>query len=265
MNESARRFFDSDDPARWGRAEMPEQETVTLEWMQRLQPDGPALELGCGRGALAQLVPRHVGLDLAMVPLRRVARAVNGDMEALPFRDSTIGFLFSWAAIEHVPNPDQVIAEIERVLRPGGVALLAPAWHCRPWAAEGLEFRPHSELNTGQSIRKALIPLRNFVAWRAAFELPRRAWREWRARSRTPPFAFSRLEPNLDDYVGTDCDAFTSMDPQAAALYFHARGWDVVSHPRFRDRMLARHEPVVVRKRSPGKQPGDGSIRRYGE
>ena len=66
-----------------------------------------------------------------------------------------------------------------------------------------------------------------------------------RARTRTE---YERLTPNLEEYVGTDCDAFTSMDPQAAALYFATRGWDVLSHPTFRDRMLARHSPVVVRK-----------------
>ena len=248
MSNEARRFFDSNDPARWGRDEMPQQEQVTLGWRERTLATGPVLELGCGRGVLASILTGHVGLDLAYVPLRSIPRGVNGDMERLPFRDRTIGFLFSWAAIEHVPNPEKVLAEVERVLRPGGVAVLAPAWHCRPWAAEGLEFRPASQLDRMQRIRKRLIPLRNALAWRAIFELPRRMLREVLALTRTPSFVYDRLEPNLSEYVGTDCDAFTSMDPQAMALYFAGRGWEVPSHPDFRSRMLARHEPVVVRK-----------------
>lgn len=247
MNGDARRFFDSNDPARWGRDEMPQQERTTLEWLERLRASGPALELGCGRGSLAAVIPTHIGLDLAYVPLRRLPRGVNGDMEQLPFRDGSIGFVVSWAALEHVPNPEKVIAEIERVLRPGGAAVLAPAWHCRPWAAEGLEFRPHAELSRTQRFRKALLPLRNSIAWRALFELPARVWRELLALIRTPPFTYGRLQPNLDVYVGTDCDAFTSLDPQTMALYFARRGWEVLSHPGLRGRMLARHEPVVVR------------------
>jgi SAM-dependent methyltransferase len=251
MTASAgRRFFDSSDPARWGRSEMPEQGEVTAEWVARVDAAGPSLELGCGPGALAGLAPGYVGTDLAFVPLLAMrARAVQADMEQLPFRDASIGFAFSWAALEHVPNPERVLAELERVLRPEGVALLAPAWHCRPWAAEGLEFRPYSALTLTQRVRKALIPFRNAVAWRALFELPRRVSRELR---RTRKFEYHRLTPNLDEYVGTDCDAFTSMDPHAAALYFAVRGWEVLSHPSFRDRMLARHSPVVVRKPQAG-------------
>ena len=247
----ARNFFDSTDPARWGRNEMPEQARVTAEWIARVAPEGPSLELGCGKCALAGIAPEYVGLDLAFVPLAAAPagiRRLSGDMETLPFRDASIGFVFSWAAIEHVPHPEHVLAEIERVLRPGGVALLAPAWHCRPWAAEGLEIRPYSELKPVQRIRKALIPLRNALWWRAAFELPRRVRRELMAKARVPPFEYSRLQPNLVEYVGTDCDAFTSMDPQAAILYFAARGWEMLSHPTLRTRMMARHDPVVVRR-----------------
>ncbi|HYO79653.1 MAG TPA: class I SAM-dependent methyltransferase [Thermoanaerobaculia bacterium] len=243
---AAREFFDSADPARWGRDEMPEQERVTRDWIARANAAGPSLELGCGRGLLAGIAPRYTGIDLGFLPLvtMRTQRA-QADMERLPFRDGSIGFAFSWAAIEHVPHPEAVLAEIERVLRPGGVALLAPAWHCRSWAAEGLEFRPYRALTVSQRVRKALIPLRNAILWRSLFEMPRRVSRELR---RTRTFEYGRLQPNLDEYVGTDCDAFTSMDPHAAAYYFAVRGWDVLSHPTRRARMLARHEPVVVRK-----------------
>lgn len=244
-----RDFYDSADPARWGRDEMPEQESVTRDWAQRAAVRGPSLELGCGRGKLSTAAPSHIGLDLAFAPLPAMrSRAVQGDMERLPFRNATIGFVFSWAAIEHVPHPERVLSEVERVLRGGGVAVLAPAWHCRPWAAEGLEFRGYAELRPLQKLRKALIPFRNALLWRALFELPQRVWREMRALARVPSFEYKRLTPNLTEYAGTDSDAFTSMDPHAAALYFAKRGWDVISHPTLRARMLARHEPVVVRK-----------------
>jgi SAM-dependent methyltransferase len=243
---AARRFFDSTDPARWGRPEMPEQEGVTRDWIARAAVSGPSLELGCGRGSLAGVAPGYAGIDLAFTPLVSIdANCVQGDMEQLPFRDAVFGFAFTWAALEHVPHPERVLGELERVLKPGGVALLAPAWHCRPWAAEGLEFRPYDDLTLTQRIRKRLIPFRNNVLWRAVFELPHRISRELR---RTRNFEYGKLKPNLEEFVGTDCDAFSSMDPQSAALYFHVRGWEILSHPTLKTRMLARHEPVVIRK-----------------
>ncbi len=251
MNDTPtpRDFYDSADPARWGRDEMPEQGRVTADWLARVSAEGPVLELGCGRGSLAGVTKRYIGLDLAFTALLNTrGRSIHGDMERLPVRDASIAFVFSWAAIEHVPHPEHVLAEIERVLRPGGTALLAPAWHCRPWAAEGLEFRPYASLSTGQKVRKALIPFRNLVLWRALFELPRRITSELTALVRRPPFTYRRLSPNLHEYVGTDCDAFTSMDPHTAILYFRGRGWNVPSHPTALARMMVRHGAVVVRK-----------------
>jgi SAM-dependent methyltransferase len=250
---AAHRFYAADDPARWGRRTMPQQERVTRTWIDRGGVTAPILELGCGKCVMAGVAHGYGGLDLAFRPLAAAApsiRRLSGDMENLPFRDGSIGFVFSWAAIEHVPHPERVLLEIERVLRPGGMALLAPAWHCRPWAAEGLAFKSYDALSSSQKLRKALIPLRDSLWWRAMFELPRRVRRETMLPFRVPGFDYERLTPNLTEYVGTDCDAFTSMDPHSAILYFAARGWEVPSHPTRRQRMLARHEPVVIRKPS---------------
>jgi len=247
----ARDFFDSLDATRWGRSEMPAQESATRDWIARTGISGIAVELGCGAGALRRIMPRYVGIDLAMVALRvQEGRGVQSYMEQLPLRDGSIDLVWSWAAIEHVPEPEPVLHEIARVLRPGGVAILAPAWHCRTWAAEGLEFLPAHELTPLQRLRKRLVPLRSSPLWQGLFELPRRVSRELRARRGPFPFEFQRLQPNLERYVGTDSDAFTSMDPQAMILFFASRGWEILSHPTLRARMLARSEPVVVRKRA---------------
>jgi SAM-dependent methyltransferase len=250
----ATEFYNRIDPVRWGREELPEAREMAGRWLASagLPENATVLELGCGRGAAAGVGRRYVGMDLSLPALTEVPARFGrfcGDMEALPLAPASIGFVFSFAALEHVPHPERVLAEIERILQPGGVALLAPAWHCRPWAAEGLEFRGYAELTATQRLRKRLIPLRNALVWRAAFEAPRRLLREVQAlRGRPLPFRYHRLTPNLDQYVGTDCDAFTSMDPHAAILYFATRGWEVLSHSDRRARLVSRAEAVVVRK-----------------
>jgi SAM-dependent methyltransferase len=249
-----RQFYQSDDLQRFGREQMPEQFTATQEWLRRLGvgADARVLELGAGRGPLAGVHRRYIGLEFSLPALRAFAPGavrINADMQVLPFRGGSIDCIFSWAAIEHVPRPEEVLAEVCRVLRPGGVALLAPAWNCRPWAAKGLPIKRYRELGWADRARKASIPLRDHLLWRAAWAAPGRLWREWKAQSGRPlPFDYQRLEPNLREYVYTDCDAFTSMDPHAAILFFETRGWEVISHPNRRARLLSRHEPVVVRK-----------------
>jgi hypothetical protein len=82
--------------------------------------------------------------------------------------------------------------------------------------------------------------------------MPTRLVNELKALVNKPlPFKYRRLSPNLTEYIYTDCDAFTSMDPHAAILYFATRGWRVLSHQNRWTRMLSRHEPIVVEKPQP--------------
>ncbi|MBI3977895.1 MAG: class I SAM-dependent methyltransferase [Chloroflexi bacterium] len=103
---------------------------------------GRILEVGSGPGRLAVLLARVApslaitGLDLspAMVELaaRRAARAglqervqfEVGDVAALPFPDGSFDGVVSTASLHHWADPARGLAEIHRVLKPGGVALI---------------------------------------------------------------------------------------------------------------------------------------------
>jgi 2-polyprenyl-6-hydroxyphenyl methylase/3-demethylubiquinone-9 3-methyltransferase len=91
------------------------------------------LDLGCGAGFLANdLAARghHVtGIDTTRENLD-VARArdtthsavyVLGDACALPYADASFDVVCAMDLIEHVEAPDTLIAEVGRVLRPGGL------------------------------------------------------------------------------------------------------------------------------------------------
>ncbi|XP_051198816.1 uncharacterized protein [Lolium perenne] len=71
-------------------------------------------------------VRRAVGIDLAPAP----PLVVRGDFHAQPFPDDAFDFEFS-NVFDHALYPDRFAAEIERTLRPGGVAVLHVAVHRR--------------------------------------------------------------------------------------------------------------------------------------
>ena len=87
------------------------------------------LEVGCGWGEFAERVARELGaevvaLDLSerMVELAR-ERGVDarvGDVQALPFGDDEFDCVVANWMLYHVPDVDRALAEIARVLRPGG-------------------------------------------------------------------------------------------------------------------------------------------------
>ena len=87
---------------------------------------GRVLDLGCGVGhSFGLLAPREtVGLDIDPDALAGQEReTVVADMRALPFADGAFASVVCVQAIEHVPDPERVLAEAARVLEPGGVAL----------------------------------------------------------------------------------------------------------------------------------------------
>jgi len=88
-------------------------------------------------------------------PFRVAAAALGldvlaGDLEgSLPFADDSIDLVVSNQVIEHLSDTDSFVAEIYRVLRPGGIAVVSTenmaSWH--NVAALVVGFQPFSSSN----------------------------------------------------------------------------------------------------------------------
>jgi SAM-dependent methyltransferase len=92
------------------------------------------LEVGCGQGGMAALWAER-GARLTAVDLnpdavsatreRFAQRQLPGDIRQvdarqLPFADSVFDYAYSWGVLHHSPNLERSIAELMRVVRPGG-------------------------------------------------------------------------------------------------------------------------------------------------
>jgi len=90
-------------------------------------PPGRVLDLGCGVGhSFDLLAPREtVGLDIDPEALKGQDReTVVGDIREVPFPDESFETVISMHSIEHVPDPQRVVAEISRVVEPDGMAVV---------------------------------------------------------------------------------------------------------------------------------------------
>jgi ubiquinone/menaquinone biosynthesis C-methylase UbiE len=90
---------------------------------------GRTLDVGCGTGRNLPFFDagaRVVGLDPAPDSLRAArrrapgVRLVQGDAQALPFRDGVFDTVVSGLVFCSVPDPARGLAEVKRVLVPGG-------------------------------------------------------------------------------------------------------------------------------------------------
>ncbi|MFO0852011.1 MAG: methyltransferase domain-containing protein [Gemmataceae bacterium] len=211
---------------------------------------GPSLEVGCGLGLLADTAPEYVGLDYS--PYAVTARGfegymrVAGDAQVLPFRDGVFGLVFTINCLEHVPDAARALAEIDRVMRPGGHLLLKPAWNCTRYNTEGLPLRPYRELTLRQKAVKFLLPVLRSKPYKVATRVPWRAYRRLVGRGE---LVYGRLTPSFDYLCQlSDSDAFSSLDPHECMRHFRHRGYTVLSHAGAARQVLAGHDVVILRK-----------------
>lgn len=112
--------------------------------------DKRVLEIGVGVGtdfvrfARAGAILTGIDLTEASIELvrQRLAREdLDGelrvaDAEALPFVDASFDLVYSWGVLHHTPDTDRALAEVRRVLRPGGEARIM-LYSRRSWFALG--------------------------------------------------------------------------------------------------------------------------------
>lgn len=116
-----------------------------LDAMLRAGVGSHVLDVGCGTGAdvralAARVGPggRVVGLDSSEQQIARARPAgpgsapvefLHGEADALPFADGTFDVARAERVLQHVPDPGAAVAEMLRVVKPGGQVLITDPDH----------------------------------------------------------------------------------------------------------------------------------------
>ena len=142
------------------------------------QLHGTVLDVGCAEGKPKAFLPSgasYIGLDYysTATDWYKTRPDVFGDAQALPFADNSIDHALLLDVIEHIPEPDRSLAELYRILKPGGsltlqVPFLYPL-HDDPldfhrWTRHGLRraaarhgFSVNDEIAIGHPIETAAL------------------------------------------------------------------------------------------------------------
>jgi len=192
---------------------------------------GRVLDLGCGTGhSFHLLAPREtVGVDIDADALSGQDRETHvADMRRLPFEGATFDSVFSVQSLEHVPDPEAVLKEATRVLRPHGMAIFVtpnrltfgrPDEIIDPY--HHVEFDQH-ELRDLCSEWFAEVEMRGLFGSERYMELNRDERRRLEALLRKDPLRLRRLIPRRMRQRLYDrrlsAERLKRHDPRAAAI-----------------------------------------------
>ena len=125
--------------------------TIEAQILSEVEYPRPILDIGCGDGHFASVLfpdGADVGLDPGLADLsearsRGVYRLLTAaDSGVMPFADRRFRSVVSNCVFEHIPNIDATVAEIARVLEPGGVfATTVIGEHFREFLTDAAAWR----------------------------------------------------------------------------------------------------------------------------
>ncbi|MEN6542673.1 class I SAM-dependent methyltransferase [Parvibaculum sp.] len=132
------------------RRAAPIQERRAALFRDVVRPDATVLDFGCGTGGVLRAlnVKRRIGIEINEAAAAEAARCLDEVHDTLgKVADAAVDTVISFHALEHVDAPAEIIHEIFRVLRPGGIVkifvpcempFLLPLH--RKWAAEDIDM-----------------------------------------------------------------------------------------------------------------------------
>ena len=146
-------------------------EGVLSTYISRCKGDVIGLDLGCGDGANIEWLSQHFtalyASDYNLVRLRRARHRHGAEMVYMadildyPAIDNTFSVIYFNHVLEHIPNDSRALAEVYRILKPGGrVVLGVPNEGAMFWQL-AYRFQPstgattdHVHFYTAGSLRK---------------------------------------------------------------------------------------------------------------
>lgn len=180
--------------------------------LSMLRPEDRGVEFGSGGGVVLEAVAERcrsvVGMDVAPLGLEKTQRRIGerknaavlqADIAHAPVKDKAADFVYSLEVLEHVWNPEAVLAEMARVLKQGGLLFFT--------TPNGYSLDLHLDLRMEVQVVNYLgaawVYLRSFFDKRS----------------------FRNTEPDLDTFpCYSDCDMVTKIFPNSIRTVLEANG-----------------------------------------
>ena len=124
---------------------------------------GRAIDIGAAGGGNTRVLREHgwdavaleYGADGAAVAHERGLATLRGDATNLPLADDSLDLVIAFDVLEHLQDDDAAVAEVRRILRPGGTYLVAVPADPRLWSSHDVAV-DHVRRYTRDTLREVL-------------------------------------------------------------------------------------------------------------
>jgi SAM-dependent methyltransferase len=152
---------------------------------------GPALDIGAAGGGNTRVLRAHgwqpVALEYspegAEVARDRDLHVIRADARHLPLPSASLDLVTAFDILEHIEDDHVAGAEIRRVLRPGGTALIAVPCDMRLWSAHDIavgHVRRYDRAGLTALMAKSGLEIDELWSWNVLLR-PVAAWRRRRS------------------------------------------------------------------------------------
>jgi SAM-dependent methyltransferase len=153
-----------------------ERRAIIERELRRLDRPGRAVEIGASGGGNSQVL-RDNGWDVLVteyleagvqIARERGFNAIQADARNLPLPDRSFDLLVAFDVLEHIEDDHQAAAEIRRVLRPGGIALIAVPCDMTLWSRHDVatgHFRRYDRSSLAKLVEGAGLVVESLWSW----------------------------------------------------------------------------------------------------
>jgi SAM-dependent methyltransferase len=165
-------FTAAEDRHWWYR----ERRAIIARELRRLGTPGRAIEIGASGGGNCRTL-REFGWDVLAteyleegveIARQRGFNAIQADARDLPLPSESFDLLVAFDVLEHIDEDDQAAAEIRRVLKPGGTALIAVPCDMELWSEHDVlnnHFRRYDREGLTKLIEGAGLVIESLWSW----------------------------------------------------------------------------------------------------
>ncbi len=235
-------------------------EEIVGDLENRLNPEAVVVEIGGGvyqrRSAFAyKRFRNYFPLDISYTSIKRyndryAKCGIVADATELPFKNNSVDCIFTHTFLEHPLDPEKVLSEIVRVLKPNGIVVHNDAWFCRWWQRYGIVgLKPYSNLSAKEKMIWIGAKITELQIIRIPPVLLRRVV-DMIFQPKAKRLRYGKLRPNYDLHLGCDEDAANTIDPVDVIRYYEARNFELVNPMTYKQRLLHPNKYITLQKKN---------------